>query len=101
MSTQHDTAHATRGQRTHKVRALRGHGAVWQTRLILLVMINVAQLWILSATVEAALARHYSVLLPLVIASGICWLITLSIIFWWRPVSRRHTSTGYIRHKAE
>jgi uncharacterized RDD family membrane protein YckC len=64
-------------------------------------MINVAQLWILSATVEAALARHYSVLLPLVIASGICWLITLSIIFWWRPVSRRYTSTGYIRHKAE
>ncbi|HJR08126.1 MAG TPA: hypothetical protein VJ842_12770 [Pyrinomonadaceae bacterium] len=21
----------------------------------------------------------------------------LSIVFWWRPVSRRHTSTGYIR----
>jgi hypothetical protein len=78
-------------------RTQRGHAAVWQTRLILLVMTNVAQLWILSATVEAALARHYPVLLPLVVVSGICWLITLSIIFWWRPVSRRFTSTGYIR----
>ncbi|HKS27657.1 MAG TPA: hypothetical protein VJS44_07550 [Pyrinomonadaceae bacterium] len=80
-------------------RTQRGQAAVWQTRLILLVMINVAQLWILSATVEAALARHYGVLLPLVVASGVCWLITLSIIFWWRPISRRFTSTGYIRNK--
>lgn len=75
----------------------RHHAAVWQARLIMLVMINIAQLWILAATVDAALARHYSVLLPLVIASGICFLITLSIIRWWRPTSRRKTSTGYIR----
>ena len=74
-----------------------GHAAVWQARLIMLVMINIAQLWILAATVEAALARHYSVLLPLVIASGICFLITLSIIKWWRPTSRKKTSTGYVR----
>ena len=74
-----------------------GHAAVWQARLIMLVMINVAQLWILAATVEAALARHFSVLLPLVIASGVCFLITLSIIKWWRPTSRRKTSTGYVR----
>lgn len=74
-----------------------GRAAVAQARLVLLVMINVAQLWILAATVEAALARHYRVLIPLVAASFVCWLITLSIIFWWRPVSRRHTSTGYIR----
>ena len=75
----------------------RGRAAVSQARLILLVMINVAQLFILSAAVEAALARHFSVLLPLVIASGVCFLITLSIIRWWRPTSRRKTSTGYIR----
>ena len=75
----------------------RGRAAVSQARLILLVMINVAQLWILSATVEAALARHFSVLLPLVISSGICWLISLSLILWWRPASRRYTSTGYVR----
>ena len=75
----------------------RHHAAVWQARLIMLVMINIAQLWILAATVDAALARHYSVLLPLVIASGICFLITVSILRWWRPVSRRKTSTGYIR----
>ncbi|MDQ1591533.1 MAG: hypothetical protein QOG71_2160 [Pyrinomonadaceae bacterium] len=74
-----------------------GQSAVWQARLILLVMINVAQLWILSAAVEAALAGHYSMLVPLVVASGVCWLIALSIVFWWRPVSRRYTSTGYIR----
>jgi hypothetical protein len=74
-----------------------GQTAVWQARLIMLVMINIAQLWILAATVEAALARHYSVLLPLVIASGICFLITLSIIKWWRPTSRKKTSTGYVR----
>ena len=74
-----------------------GQTAVWQARLIMLVMINIAQLWILAATVDAALARHYSVLLPLVVASGICFLITLSILKWWRPTSRRKTSTGYIR----
>lgn len=78
----------------------RGHAAVFQARLILLVMINVAQLWILSAAVEAALARHYSLLVPLVVASGVCWLIALSIVLWWRPVSRRYTSTGYVRESA-
>ena len=75
----------------------RGSAAVWQARLIMLVMINIAQLWILAATVDAALARHYSVLLPLAIASGICFLITLSIIRWWRPTSGQSTSTGYMR----
>ena len=74
-----------------------GQAAVWQARLIMLIMINVAQLWILAATVDAALAHHYSVLLPLVVASGICFLITLSIIKWWRPTSRTKTSTGYVR----
>ena len=78
-------------------RAKTGHAAVWQARLIMLIMINVAQLWILAATVDAALARHFSVLLPLVVASGICFLITLSIIKWWRPTSRNKTSTGYVR----
>lgn len=80
---------------TQRVRA--GQTAVWQARLIMLVMINVAQLWILAATVDAALARHYSVLIPLVVASGVCFLITLSIIKWWRPASRKKTSTGYVR----
>ena len=79
-------------------RSQRQHAAVWQARLIMLVMINIAQLWILAATVDAALARHYSVLLPLVIASGICFLITVSILRWWRVVSRDKTSTGYIRN---
>ena len=73
------------------------HAAVWQARLIVLVMINIAQLWILAATLDAALARNYSVLLPLIIASAVCFLITVSIIRWWRPVSRRKTSSGYIR----
>jgi hypothetical protein len=77
--------------------AERHHAAVWQARLIMLVMINIAQLWILAATVDAALARHYAVLLPLVAASAVCFLITISILRWWRPVSRRKTSTGYIR----
>jgi hypothetical protein len=74
-----------------------GQAAVWQARLIMLVMINIAQLWILAATVDAALARHFTVLAPLVVASGICFLITLSIIKWWRPTSRKTTSTGYVR----
>ena len=78
-------------------RSKAGQAAVWQARLIMLVMINIAQLWILAATVDAALARHYSVLIPLVIASGVCFVITLSIILWWRPTSKRKTSTGYIR----
>lgn len=78
-------------------RAGKGRTAVSQARVILLVMINVAQLWILAATVEATLGRRYAVLVPLVVSSGICFLITLSILLWWRPVSRRKTSTGYIR----
>src|SRR5262245_19505589 len=74
-----------------------GQTAVWQARLIMLVMINIAQLWILAATVDAALARHYSVLVPLVVASGVCFAITISIIKWWRPTSQKKTSTGYVR----
>ena len=77
------------------------NAAVWQARLIMLVMINVAQLWILAATVDAALARHYSVLLPLVVSSGICFLITLSIIRWWKPTSKERTSSGYVRSPAK
>ena len=75
----------------------KGRTAVGQARVLLLVMINAAQLWILSATVEAALAGHTSVLVPLVVSSGVCFLITLSILLRWRPVSRRPTSTGYVR----
>ena len=67
----------------------------------MLVMINIAQLWILAATVEAALANHYSVLLPLVVSSGVCFLITLSILRWWRPTSSSRTSTGYVRAAAK
>lgn len=67
----------------------RGWTAVWQARLGLLIMINVAQLWILSAAVEAALAHDFGHLPPLVISSGICWLIALSIILWWKPAARR------------
>jgi hypothetical protein len=77
--------------------ARRGSAAVWQARLMMLVMINIAQLWILAATVDAALARNYSSLLPLAVASGICFLVTLSILRWWRPTSGRSTSSGYVR----
>lgn len=77
----------------------RGREAVWQARLVLLVMINLAQLWILSAAVEAALAREFKQLLPLIVASGVCWLIALTIFLWWKPVSRRRTSTGYVSEK--
>lgn len=76
---------------------VRGRTAVWQARLVLLVMINIAQLWILSATVEAALARHFDKLLPLILASGVCWLIALTIFLWWKPVSKSAPSTGYVR----
>ena len=77
----------------------RGRTAVFQARLILMIMINLAQLWILSATVEAALAREYKQLLPLIIASAVCWIIALSIFLWWKPASRRATSSGYMREK--
>lgn len=52
-----------------------------------------------SSDSELALAHRYRELLPLVIASGGCWLIALSIMLWWKPVSRRYTSTGYVREK--
>lgn len=63
----------------------RGRTAVWQARLVIFVMINLAQLWILSAAVDAALAHEYRQLLPLVTASGFCWLIGLTIFRWWKP----------------
>ena len=66
----------------------RGKSAVWQARLVLLVMINLAQLWILSAAVDAALAKEFQHLTPLVIASGVCWLIALTIFLWWKPAGR-------------
>ena len=75
----------------------KGRTAVAQARLVLLLMVNLAQLWILAATVEAALAHNYSALLPLVVASGVCFGVTLTIIFWWRPASRHYTSSGYLR----
>ena len=75
----------------------RGRTAVWQARLVLLVMINIAQLWVLSAAVEAALAREFKQLLPLVIASGVCWLIALTIFLWWKPASRRRAGMGCLR----
>jgi hypothetical protein len=77
---------------TGRRRPVLGRTAVWQARLALLVMINVAQLWILSATVEAALARHFDKLLPLIIASAVCWMIALTIFLWWKPVPKRPTS---------
>jgi hypothetical protein len=72
-----------------KGRPAPGRSAVWQARLVLLVMINVAQLWILSATIEAALAGHYKQLIPLVLASGVCWFIALTIFLWWKPAGLR------------
>ncbi|CAN5325612.1 hypothetical protein BH10ACI3_BH10ACI3_02640 [soil metagenome] len=72
----------------------RGRTAVWQARLALVVMINVAQLWILSAAVEAALAHEYKQLLPLVLASGSCWLVALSIILWWKPAAAERDSAS-------
>ncbi len=66
-----------------------GRKAVWQARLILLVMINIAQLWILSATIEAALAADYRQLIPLIVASGVCWFIALTIFLWWKPAKLR------------
>ncbi|HQU92775.1 MAG TPA: hypothetical protein PLK77_10785 [Pyrinomonadaceae bacterium] len=66
-----------------------GRTAIWQARLALLVLINIAQLWILAATIEAALAAHYKQLLPLVIGSGVCWVIALTIFLWWKPAPKR------------
>ncbi len=74
-----------------------GRTAIWQARLVLLVMINIAQLWILSATIEAALAAHYKQLVPLVIASGVCWLLALSIFLWWKPSARRQGPYASVR----
>jgi len=90
---------ATDFRNNHHGAARGGRTAVAQARLIILIMINVAQLWILAATVEAALAKHVSALLPLVIASGVCFVVTITIILWWRPASRTFTSSGYLRKK--
>lgn len=74
----------------------RGRTAIWQARLVLFVMINIAQLWILSATIEAALAGEFGHLIPLIASSAVCWFIALTIFLWWKPASMRRTSTGYL-----
>jgi hypothetical protein len=84
-------------QTSKRGHAGRGRTALEQARLVLLIMINLAQLWILAATVEAALAHRFSALVPLVIASAICFVVTLTVIFWWRPASRHYTSSGYLK----
>jgi hypothetical protein len=94
----HSVALASNNTTANKRRE-RGMNPIWQGRLALMIMINIAQLWILQGTIEAALAREYKQLLPLVIASGVCFAIALSIFLWWRPASRRYTSTGYLRGK--
>ncbi|HKP71039.1 MAG TPA: DUF6755 family protein [Pyrinomonadaceae bacterium] len=71
-----------------------GRSAIWQARLVLLVMINIAQLWILSATIEAALAGDFKQLIPLVIASGVCWVIALTIFLWWKPTTPKSNLQG-------
>ena len=72
----------------------KGRSAVLQAKLILLVMINVAQLWILAATIEAALAKHFAELTPLIIASGVCWLISITIVLWWKPTTSKRQTIG-------
>ena len=72
----------------------KGRSAVLQAKLALLVMINLAQLWILSAAVEAALARHFSELIPLVVASAVCWGISLTIVLWWKPSKSKRATIG-------
>lgn len=74
----------------------KGRSAVTQAKLSLLVMTNLAQLWILSATVEAALAKHYQKLAPLIIASGVCWLISVTIVLWWKPTKSKRATIGKI-----
>jgi hypothetical protein len=53
-----------------------------------MIMINLAQLWILSAAVDAALAHEFRQLTPLIVASAMCWLIALSIFLWWKPAEK-------------
>jgi hypothetical protein len=67
----------------------RGRTAVWTARVVIMIMINLAQLWLLSAVVEAALAREFKHLAPLVVASAVCWMIALSIFVWWKPATGR------------
>jgi hypothetical protein len=62
---------------------------VWQARLTIMILINLAQLWILSAAVDAALAHEFKQLTPLIVASAVCWLIALSVFFWWKPAASR------------
>lgn len=72
----------------YEYRSRRGTTAIWQAKLVLLIMLNLAQLWILSATIDAALAEEYKQLVPLVVSSILCWVISLTIIFWWRPAPK-------------
>ena len=72
----------------------KGRSAVTQAKLVLLLMINLAQLWILSATIEAALAHHFSKIAPLLIASGVCWLISITLVLWWKPSKSKRATIG-------
>lgn len=72
----------------YEYRSRRGKTAIWQAKLMLLIMLNLAQLWILSATIEAVLGEEYKQLYPLVIASLVCWLISLTNVFYWKSATK-------------
>jgi hypothetical protein len=45
----------------------------------------------------ASVVAFGAVVFRYAIASGICFVVTLTLIFWWRPASRRFTSSGYLK----
>ncbi|MEO7509144.1 MAG: hypothetical protein ABIZ95_17995 [Pyrinomonadaceae bacterium] len=59
-----------------------GPSPVQQIRLFTLVAISFVQVWIVASLVQIALRHELTVVIPFVAASAVCWLATLSIIFW-------------------
>jgi len=65
-------AHVPRGQRTPIVSGI----------LALVVLINLLQLWLLTATMHAYLSGDGSVVVPAALASGLCLLLNGGLLWY-------------------
>ncbi len=72
MNRERTRTHVPRGQR----------GPIVSGILVLVVLINLLQLWLLTATMHAYLSGDRSVVLPAALASGLCLLLNAGLLWY-------------------
>jgi len=57
--------------------------------LSIVLVIVVLQLWLLTATMNSFLAGEHAVIIPAALASGVCLLLNLGLLFYVYRMERR------------